>query len=358
MNVLFIARATLYESPGGDTVQILKTAEELRKLEVNVDIYLANNKEINYDLYDIVHFFNIIRPADILYHFKFSKKSVISTIFVDYEEAEIKSGNFIRSNLTKYLGGDFIEYLKVVARHVLGKEQIISKKYWYWGNYRSIKYLYNNASALLPNSESEKKRLISKYGQTSAFFEKIVNAIEPIEYIESNYKYRDAIICVGRIERRKNQLKLIKAVKNLNIPCYIIGKPAINDLKYYELCKEEAGENTFFIDGMPQREIYQIMKAAKVHVLPSWFETTGLVSLEAYYYRCNIVITKKGDQTEYFKDYAFYCEPDDINSIRKAILEAYSKTFNEEFREYIIAHYTWSETAKQTKKSYERLLQK
>ncbi|MFV0162256.1 glycosyltransferase family 4 protein [Empedobacter falsenii] len=356
MKVLFITRATLYESPGGDTIQIVKTAEELRKLGVEIDIYLTNTKNINYHQYDIIHFFNIIRPADILHHFEYANKSVISTIFVDYEEAEIKSGNLLRSNLTKFLGGDFIEYLKALVKHLLGKERIISKKYLYWGHYRSIKYLYKNASVLLPNSESEKNRLMLKYGETSACIEKVVNAIEPIENIIPNSKFNNAIICVGRIERRKNQLNLIKAVKNLDIPCYIIGKPALNDLEYYELCEQEAGSNVFFIDGVPQKEIYQIMKSAKVHVLPSWFETTGLVSLEAYYYQCNIVITKKGDQTEYFKDYAFYCEPDCLTSIRDAILEAYSKPFNEEFREFIIKNYTWAETAKQTKKNYDRLI--
>src|SRR6478752_6332374 len=90
MNVLFIARATLYDSPGGDTVQILKTAEELRKLDVTVDIGLSTGV-FNYEKYDIVHFFNIIRPADILYHFNKSKRTVISTIFVDYTESEIKA---------------------------------------------------------------------------------------------------------------------------------------------------------------------------------------------------------------------------------------------------------------------------
>jgi glycosyltransferase involved in cell wall biosynthesis len=61
-----------------------------------------------------------------------------------------------------------------------------------------------------------------------------------------------------------------------------------------------------------------------VHVLASWFETTGLVSLEAAMMDCNVVVTKKGDTVEYFSDMAYYCEPDDINSIRNAIEKAYN----------------------------------
>ena len=355
MVVLFIARATLYESPGGDTIQILKTAEALRNFGVKVDVGLTTEK-FDYQKYDIVHFFNIIRPADILCHFRQAKRTVISTIFVDYTESEIKSGTFLRSVTTRILGGDFMEYLKAVTKHLLGKEKIISKDYIFKGQFKSIKYLYKNTDALLPNSYSEMARLRKKFGNTKAFQTKIVNAIEPLEEIEPNEKYKNAILCVGRIERLKNQLNLIKAVKGIDIPCYIIGKPAINDHKYYELCRKEAGANVFFVDALSQAEIYSIMKAARVHVLPSWFETTGLVSLEAYYYGCNIVISEKGDQKEYFKDYAFYCDPENIISIREAILKAYESPFDEGFKTFIKENYTWEKTGEQTKECYEKLL--
>ena len=355
MNVLFIARSTLYESPGGDTIQILKTAEALRKLDVNVEIGLTT-AEFDYSKYDIVHFFNIIRPADILYHFEQSKKTVISTIFVDYTEPEIAAGSFLRSNATRILGGDFIEYLKTIVKAILGKEKIRSKRYIFKGQYKTVKYLYQNAGALLPNSNSEKARLQKKYGATEALFYKVVNAIEPLENVAPNLKYSGAIICVARVERLKNQLNLVKAVKGLDIPCYIIGKPAINDYQYYEICKKEAGENVFFIDALPQLEIYSIMKAARVHVLSSWFETTGLVSLEAAYYGCNIVITNKGDQEEYFGKNAFYCNPENVDSIRNAILKAYETPFNEDFKKHIATFYNWEQTAEQTKKCYLQLL--
>lgn len=355
ITVLFIARATLYDSPGGDTVQLVKTAEELRKLGVTVDIGLTT-ADFDYEEYDIVHFFNIIRPADILYHFKRSKRNVISTIFVDYTEQEIRSGTLLRSALTRILGGDFLEYLKVVAKAALGREKMRSVDYFFKGQFNSIKYLYKNANALLPNSNSEMLRLQKKYGATNALLYKVVNAVELTENVLPNPQFKDAVICVGRIERRKNQLNFIKAVNGLEIPCYIIGKPALNDYKYYELCKKEAGHNVFFIDSLPPNEVYAAMKAAKVHVLPSWFETTGLVSLEAAYYGCNLVITDKGDQLEYFGNDAFYCMPENVNSIREAILKAYKAPINETFKNYIADHYNWTQTAIQTKECYLKVL--
>lgn len=357
MKVLFISRSTLYDSPGGDTVQLEKTAENLKNLGVFVTIGLCN-QEFKYEEFDLIHFFNIIRPADIIYHLKKSERSVISTIFVDYTETEIYTAGFLRSNLTRLLGSDKMEYLKAVAKHILGKEKIISREYIFWGHKKSVQYILNHVNAVLPNSYSELERLQKKYKIPDDVLKfKIVNAVEITkEEIIPDDAYKGSIICVGRIERRKNQLNVIRAVKDLPQKCYIIGKPSLNDMDYYNQCKSEAGKNTFFIDHLPQKEIYRIMKAADVHVLPSWFETTGLVSLEAAYYGCNLVITEKGDQREYFKEYAFYCEPNNVDSIKSAILKALEKPFDEKFKEEIKTEYTWQKTAEQTKDAYLKVL--
>jgi len=86
MKVAFITRATLFNVPGGDTVQIIETAGYLRKLNAEVDIILSG-KKINYSKYDLFHFFNITRPADILRYIKKIEAPVIlSPILVDYSE--------------------------------------------------------------------------------------------------------------------------------------------------------------------------------------------------------------------------------------------------------------------------------
>ena len=116
MNILFIARSTLYEVSGGDTIQIIKTAEELRKLGVVVDIKLSNEKNINYGQYDLLHFFNIIRPSDIIAHIdKCNKPFVVSSIYLLYEDFE---------NNTSIKGvKDFIVKTQFLgASHFEGKE--------------------------------------------------------------------------------------------------------------------------------------------------------------------------------------------------------------------------------------------
>ena len=73
MKIAFITRSTLFTVPGGDTVQVVQTAQQLAGLDVNVEIRLSN-EVILYEAYTLLHFFNITRPADILYHIKKSKK--------------------------------------------------------------------------------------------------------------------------------------------------------------------------------------------------------------------------------------------------------------------------------------------
>ena len=163
MKVAFISRATLYSTPGGDTKQVDMTANYLRELGVDVDIYLAN-QTIDYSKYDLLHFFNIIRPADIIGHIEQSKKPyVVSTIFLDYGEFEKRTRGGLMKWMNKIFSEDQIEYIKAVARWIKNGEKISSTKYLLWGHRKSVKWVAKHAGILLPNSENEYCRLAKKY---------------------------------------------------------------------------------------------------------------------------------------------------------------------------------------------------
>ena len=111
-----------------------------------------------------------------------------------------------------------------------------------------------------------------------------------------------------------------------------------------------------FLGSIPHEELRELYQIAKVHALVSWMETPGLSSLEAAAMRCNIVVTKKGDTEEYFEDFAFYCEPDDVRTIKEAIDNAYLSDFNEELRNKILTNYTWERAAESTLRGYNKAL--
>jgi glycosyltransferase involved in cell wall biosynthesis len=169
-------------------------------------------------------------------------------------------------------------------------------------------------------------------------------------------KYNDCVLCVSRIEGRKSQLNLVKAVKGLPLKLILIGRPSPNHLKYFQKVKNEAGSNVIFLDYIDHEKLPQYYKAAKVHALPSWFETTGLSSLEAGVMGCNLVITDKGDTEEYFKDFAYYCDPQSVESIKEAVIKAYENPVNPELKEHILKNFNWEITAEKTLAAYRKVL--
>ncbi|MCP4437942.1 MAG: glycosyltransferase family 4 protein [Aureispira sp.] len=358
MKVAFIARSTLFSSWGGDTTQIQKTAEHLRLLGIHIDIHLSSDK-IDYDQYDLFHFFNIIRPADILRHTKYiNKPFVVSTIFLDYGEFEQQArGGFI-GLLNKVLPQDTIEYCKVIARRLLNGERIQSWQYLWRGHARSILKIVKDAAILLPNSHSEYQRFLKRYKIKEAPYAVVPNGVDPSLFKENitTKKNKNAVLCVARIEGRKNQLNLIKALNNTKYTLYIIGNPSPNNQKYYDQCKLAAADNIVFKGYVSLDELLEIYQSAEIHVLPSWFETTGLSSIEAALAGCNIVITAKGDTQEYFEDHAFYCEPDDIESIKKAIDHASEAPPPTLLIKKINEQYTWAAAADATLKAYKQVL--
>ena len=132
----------------------------------------------------------------------------------------------------------------------------------------------------------------------------------------------------------------------------VIGKPGPNSDKYYNECRKKAGGNIVFLGHVEHDNLPQFYKAARVHALISWMETPGLSSLEAGAMGCNLVITDKGDTRDYFGDYAFYCEPDSVASIRSALKKAFEAPVNPQLTQHILRNYTWEKTAEKTCEGY------
>lgn len=357
IRVAMIARSTLYTIPGGDTVQVVETARHLAKLGVQVDIKLTDAL-IDYSQYDLLHFFNIIRPADILYHIRKSNKPfAISTIFIDYSEYDKWHRDGFAGMLFRSFTSNAIEYIKTVTRWLLGRDRLMSTSYLWKGQHRSIKEVLQKAGVLLPNSNHEYERLLKQYlADTPCWV--VPNGIDPAVFQFDPLVEKDSrmIICAARIEGIKNQLNLIKALNKTRFELYLIGSPAPNQLSYYQACKNMAAANIHFIEHLPQEELLKYYQKAAVHVLPSWFETTGLSSLEAAAMGCNIVITDKGDAKEYLGREAFYCNPSSPVSIYTAIEKAAEAPVDPALRQRVLEQYTWQKAAAETLKGYKRMI--
>lgn len=356
MKVLFVSRSTIFSVPGGDTVQMNNTAKELNKLGVDVTIW-NNGETLNYESYDMIHFFNLTRPAAILYHTsKCNLPYVVSTIFVQYDFYKTIKPWSAMGLATRIFGLDGIEYLKTTAKYFLGKEKLHYLPFLIKGQRKSIQAVLSAAAAILPNSQSESRRVYECYGiKTKEFI--VPNGID-FEKFKMKLKVnrvRNQLLCVGQIEPRKNQLNLIKAVEKLDVSLIIIGDSAPNHLSYLKACKALSSHKVQYIPRISQEELVGYYASSSVHVLPSWFETTGLSSLEAAYLGCKIVVSPNGDTQDYFGEYANYCDPGSVSSIQNAIETALESSHSKKLQDRILQDFNWKEAAKKTKLCYESI---
>jgi glycosyltransferase involved in cell wall biosynthesis len=297
---------------------------------------------------------------------KQNKKIALSTIYGLYTEFERKARGGFFQKLANILSPYQINYIKTIVKHYYEKrfhKGVL--KMIYKGYYSLMKEIVDNTSVFLPNSISEMKRVATEFKLKNYNYISIPNAIDKSVFSDESdaqnnkfQEYKDCIICAARIEGRKSTLNLVRAVKDTNYKLVLVGNESQNQKKYVEQVHKEAGENVIFLGAIPHEDLKKLYKVAKVHVLASWMETPGLSSLEAAAMGCNVVVTKKGDTYDYFEDYAFYCEPDDVKSISKAIDIAYNTPFNPKLKEKILKKYIWEETAKETLKGYNSILKK
>lgn len=352
------ARSNLFSPYGGDTVQILKTKEYLEKLGLEVKISTRVNEDLSE--YDIVHLFNLTRVQETYYQIlnatKFNKPIVLSTIYWPTDELELNGQGFIRKNANKLLGVSNIEKLKNILKYCKGERSLLLRDLIKINYTEAIKEILRLTDWFLPNSSIEMKKISEKYEFETKNFTRVVNAIDVNllnSTCENKYgEFKDSIICIGRVEPRKNQLQLVKALYDTDYKLVIIGKYAPNHKKYYDEVKRVSNNNTNFIDFISNEEIYQICKVAKVHVLPSWYDTPGLSSLEAASCGCNIVVSEEGTTKDYFGDKAFYCNHKDVDSILRAVESAYNAEKSDVLSKYVAKNYCWQKAAEQTFEGY------
>ena len=357
MKIVFIVRSTLFTARGGDTIQVEATAGELRKLGVAVDIKLASEK-IDYTAYDLLHFFNIIRPADILMHMrKAGKPFVVSTILVDYSVYDQQQRPGFVGKLFRALPAAGIEYAKSVYRFLRGRDKLVSMAWLWKGQKGSITEILQKANAVIVQAKEEYDDLVSLY-KVRPTFHIIHNGVNTALFQNSEAVTRNEqlVLCVARIEGLKNQYNLIRALNNTAYNLVLIGDMAPNQKSYYQKCRGIAAANVSFIKHLPQQQLARYYAAANVHVLPSWFEVCGLSSLEAAAMNCQVVISRKGYAGSYFKEDAFYCDPAQPESILQAVDEAARAKNNTDLRQKIIEKYSWQKTAADTLAVYKKIL--
>jgi glycosyltransferase involved in cell wall biosynthesis len=319
--------------------------------------------------WDQVHLFNLIRPQDIYLQarnaIRHGKPLALSTVYLSGSDFDRSATSGVVGLVSRVLSPNMFEYVRVLARAVVNGE-------WHDGTWAFLKGGYRNledevvrmSSILLPNSQSEMRRVIRDF--PVAANSKCVVVPCATDDFSDDFRgesippqfdcCRDAVLCVANIGPRKNQLRLVRALKGVNIPLVLVGQPSPNAKGYFKQIKREAGPNVHILGRLSDDEVRLCFRTAKVHVLASWMETCGLSSLEAGIAGCNLVITDKGDTRDYFGDLAFYCDPGSEISIRDAVLQAYAAPIPTALQDRIRTQFNWRRSAEATMDAYQQIL--
>jgi tetratricopeptide (TPR) repeat protein len=173
---------------------------------------------------------------------------------------------------------------------------------------------------------------------------------------ERAYGVKDFVLCVGRLESRKNQLMLLKALEESELTVVLAAGGFSYQPEYEGAVRSfKRKGKTLILDRLSPEMLSSAYAAARVHVLPSWYELPGLVSLEAAAHGKNIVVTRTGTTTDYVGDKAFYCLPGSEDSISSAVMAAYYAPAKAGLVD-MARRYTWEKAVECTVEAYERIL--
>jgi glycosyltransferase involved in cell wall biosynthesis len=228
------------------------------------------------------------------------------------------------------------------------------------------RYVLRNADLLLPNSWNEGHLLVNHFKVDPKKIHPVPIGVDEKfarakpDKFAGEYGINDFLLFVGRIDKNKNVLNLIKAYKRTGLETKLVIIGHTSNKEYLGKCLKaaEGDKNVIFCGFMPHDSdlLSSAYAAAKALILPSWFETPGIVALEAGLAGANVAITKIGGTTEYFKSLAFYIDPYKLSSIEKAIVQSYLKEKTSDLREHILDNYTMEKITKPYIEAYEKAL--
>jgi glycosyltransferase involved in cell wall biosynthesis len=344
MKVAFFTYPAAFQNIGGGEVQLLKTKEYLEREGVRVDFFDIWRGRI--ENYDLLHVFGSVK--DCLGLVEVAKSRGVKVALSPVLWSDMRRALFTDGSIKTKV--DFT--LRHVTKVLLPAFPSERRK------------LLLLSDIIFPNSEMEKKQIARLFAIPSEKIKVVHNGVSP-DFSDSDpgvFQARHGktpfILSVGRIEPRKNQLNLIRAVRGIpGARLVLIGNPVSGYETYAEKCRKEGGTFTEFLPTLSHEDtvLKSAYAACSVFVLPGWFETPGLVALEAALAGAVVVATKGGSTREYFEDSVDYLDPSSPEDIRQKIVRNLERPKRSGLKERVLAHFTWDKVARQTLSYYDKI---
>jgi len=342
--VLLAGKPGAHECPGGGEVQMLATADALRKAGAMVCCKSPEKGDLHG--IDCLHLFGSLpeHVPTVEAARKLNVPVVLSTIAWFDPLARFREGGRLLRRVWSTA--------KLLARATLPEARSWRDR------------LYRLVDLLLPNSQAEARQLVRYFAVPRRKIRIVPNAAcdhfagASAAPFEQEFGLRRFVLCPGRIEPRKNQLALIEALRGSGLCLVILGQPAVGFEWYFRRCRQRADENVVFLPALRHDDplLASAYAAADCVVLCSWFETPGLAALEAALCGTHVVVPSRGSAREYFDTLAEYADPGDLRSIRRSVLRARGRKPDAKLARHVSRHFTWANAAAATLRAYRQAL--
>ncbi len=304
--------------------------------------YVLYTPEINKELFHGYDHFEIISPD-----------SSVSRIFKSFWRSFSLSGQFQKNELNCFhgLSNELPQGIhKTEIPAVVTIHDLIFMRYPQFYKsidrkiyYSKVKYACSSAKKIIAISEQTKNDIIAYFNVDPEKIEVVYQSVSPrfFTWQEQNvnlkYELQDEfIISVGTLEQRKNQLAILKVLKEKDIKTQVVfvGKPTDYSMELLKYISENKMEGQVkLLNNIPRKDLAAIYQRAKLSIYISFFEGFGLPVIESMACRCPVITSNVSCLPETAGGAAVLCSPNDYTELGtqiKKILE------NESFRNELI----------------------
>lgn len=322
---------------GGVQTKIHSYLQALQKRSnIQVDCFSMYNIKVKN--YDIMHFFKLTIENNALMQYakKQGLKIVLSSI-VPIEKKNIIKANLLISRLTP------IHTIQEFGLNALKMADVIIAETSKEANFiQDVYKIHADKIQVIPNGVSSK--LLNMDAELAA---------------RKFHLEQKVVLLPALIDSNKNQLNVIRALKNTNIPVLLMGGENPNNQSYFEQCKKEATDNIKFTGWVKyETPLWASCYAnAKVVVLPSFHEIYGNVLFEGCFCGANVVVSNVLPITEWgFEKMVAIVNPHSIKDIKNKILKAYESPMSANLSSFVRKEFTWEAVVDKHIKIYNSLL--
>jgi len=333
--ICFVARLDFLAKPGGDTIQWQMYEQAAREAGFRTLTWFKDEPIPDADVY---HAFNIDRPLELYPRLKRVKQRrkpfVLSTIHHPHDwmnrfrKEHQQSDSTVMAIYRSICGGSAERMESIRELVVLAKQQRLARILDLWPRWISrIRWLLDKADTILLLSGREADFLKQDLGYQCDLDKMAIvpNWVEGIscDGIQMPAAVRGMpeppVIVVGRMEARKNMLRICRLANRALRPLIFIGWPNPSESAYEAELRRSLNSLIRWVPGVPREQMAGFYMHSSFLLNASYAEVSPLVDIEALMFGCPVATTRYALHHEYLPKDTPMCDAYDDQGILRLL---------------------------------------